>query len=918
MDEATGIIRRDHASEVERLHADHTGEVELLQNKLVETERAHMDHLKQSVKELEKALGTAAGQGLDDVTHSIEEQKAAQQHALRILEESLASEKESAFDAASRIEVLSSEVTTLQNRLEDETQNSKSIIKKIRLEMEEALHEKAQVVAMKDKDILGIQHELEELQLTHTRELEEVEYGTSQRTSTLESELAAIHEQLREHESSVAQLVPQHNEIVALKEQEIFNRGRIIESLQDDLQSLNQSKARELDAVKVTIIQEHERTVSTLRAEHELALQSTQDKHNETIRDLNLRHEHELQMVRREQAVAHGGLQTTIAELIASKTALQGIADSMEAEHATKLAHLQSTLAMVEGQAVEKQGSLEGALESATHEIAGLRKSLDALGQANSGKQDHHIEGLNQLKGELESVTKTLEQKDVAMNSLLEGHVAELQSLRDGHAKALEDLQQNYNALLDSWKEAQRAHPAALEAAQAEYEKLRKGASTDLEEMRSRLEVRHSQSRRDLEAQTAAKFVKVEKKHLRDLNDMQQQHEKSYHSLREELEKSNHDQSKAAQMEHNTVLAELHTRLEELQSQVVQHREALSGTETELQAVREQQAMTHRHSEHESQVEELQTQMRQAKAGATTLQKELDAMREQDKEIISNLITAAEGAAEDVAEAARLHEEMRQLRTEHEAEIANLQKHLGLENEKREKERKQGAEVRDRLTRELTEMDSLRKLLPVAKEEIEQYRHAAETARSEASQAKADCAEAIKVMIDTKSNHQMTALELEKLRAEAAKYKAKQSKHKATATEGSSYDQEMEALQLVADTEREQNDKLRHQLKEARISVDDQIARTRETEAALKVTTAELTEMKTKRANGSDFVASPAPKGGLRTSRWAASTEDDDDRSGGSQAAASEDLGPVIEGTVRNTSCVSRLQPRLTLPGSNT
>ena len=893
--EATESIRQEHASKIDEMSAAHAGDLIALRDKLSETERMYKEHVEQSMEELEKARSDATNQRSEHATRHIEELKKAHEEALKALEDGLVSEKRSGVDAASRIEELLSEVHGLRSHLDDERRKAKEMAVHDKQQFDESLHERDQNIALKDKDIIDLQHELEELQATHDRELEEVESAASQRTSTLESDLAALQAQVRDLESNAGKSSLRNDEIVEAKDREISSLGEVIESLQDEVQKLQESKERELDAVKVRLIQEHEHMVSTLLAEHELATQPALDEEKKKVTALYLKHEQEIQDLLKEHESSCGELHTTIAELVASKTALQVLIDSTKAQHATELAELQSRLVTTENTSKAAQEMLEKALETATNEITSLKKVLETINQESKGKDDQHEAVLKNLKDDLEHTTRTLEEKLTAAGTLTASHTAELQQLRDGHTKALGELQHDYNTLLDTWKDAERNHPAAIEAVRVEYVKLLDDAAVELEEQRTRLERRHSQSRRDLEAQNTEKITKAEKKQLRDLNDMQEQHEKSYTALREDLEKKMKADLAAVHESHNTTLSDL-------QAQVIQHREALSRAETELQVMREAHTATHRNDQHESQLKELQSQLVQARAETIRAQEELENVRQRDNETIDNLTATIEEAGSvmlDTSEADRLREEMSELTRQHAAEISKIQETMSIENEKREKERKQGAEVRDRLSRELMEMESLRKELPAAKEEIEQHQQAVEAAKTEAQQVKADLAAAFAVIEDLKAIRQQDVTKLAKLQAEAAKSKAKQSKHKSTGTESSGYNQELEALQLIADTERQHNDKLKEQLQEARLVAEQHLTRTREVEAALKVTTAELTEMQTKRANGDAFAASPAPKGGLRTSRWAAEPQDGDDQEDVSPVAG-EELGSVIEGTVGN------------------
>lgn len=70
----------------------------------------------------------------------------------------------------------------------------------------------------------------------------------------------------------------------------------------------------------------------------------------------------------------------------------------------------------------------------------------------------------------------------------------------------------------------------------------------------------------------------------------------------------------------------------------------------------------------------------------------------------------------------------------------------------------------------------------------------------------------------------------------------------------------------------------------------------RELESALKVTTAELVELRTNRPNGSSYSGSPIPKSGFRSSRWA--RVDGNGSGEGGDALVGEDLSSHVQGQV--------------------
>lgn len=243
-----------------------------------------------------------------------------------------------------------------------------------------------------------------------------------------------------------------------------------------------------------------------------------------------------------------------------------------------------------------------------------------------------------------------------------------------------------------------------------------------------------------------------------------------------------------------------------------------------------------------------------------------------------------------------LRKEIIELTKQHATEISKIQETLRTENEKRDMERKQGAEVRDRLANEVRELEGVRKELPSVREEAERYRMAAELARLEMHEVDNRLQQALAASQDHEASHRDLSVEVDKLRAELADLKAKPAESRGHSKQRSSHSHELEALQIMADKEREYTDKLKKQLDEATIVADRHATRVREVEAALKVTTAELTEMRTRRANGQEFTTSPAPKGRLRTSRWISESSQENHATESDWSGVG--LGSHIEGTV--------------------
>ena len=169
-----------------------------------------------------------------------------------------------------------------------------------------------------------------------------------------------------------------------------------------------------------------------------------------------------------------------------------------------------------------------------------------------------------------------------------------------------------------------------------------------------------------------------------------------------------------------------------------------------------------------------------------------------------------------------LAEVLKDVRTDYDAAVAKLQEDIERESEKREKERRQGADVHDRLAHEL---DHMRLELVSCKEKMEASRKDAEIANAREQETQHAVAKA----------HRL---------AELAR----------------------------ADTEKKQSDGLRTHLRDTLNQIEAQTTKIRELEAALKVTNAEIVELKTERHHQANrgFVNSPPPMNGLRSSRWEA------------------------------------------------
>ncbi|KAL9119814.1 MAG: hypothetical protein Q9187_003628 [Circinaria calcarea] len=577
--QTTEKLRQEHGAELERISANHMGELEAVHSRLAEAVAQEKRISERCFQDIEEAKRVSMDRGSKETASLLEAQKQSHKDALKALEEELDSEKSNGVDIASRLQHYVSEVLALQTQLEEERERSEDQLQGVNKRFRVMIEEKDDCINSMKREISIIEDKLAQERISHIRELKETKLGYELRVNELEDKLVASDCRILELQDAVDVTMTEHGSILQAKEHEILSLGQVIESLQEQVQGIQQHKEQELDTAKAQMFREHQNALQKLQAEHELGLKRSQAEADERVAEL----------------IAHYEQETGRSDAACNKETM----DKLEFEDSMSLA------AAAEG--VKKTSS-------------------------------------------------------------------------------------------------------------------------------------------------------------------------------------------------------------------------------------------------------------------------------------------------DSSESDCLRKEITELTKQHAIEILKIQETLRTENEKRNMERKQGAEVRDRLASEVRELESVRKELPPVREEAERYRMSAELARLEMHEVDNRLQQALAASQDHEASHRDLSVEVDKLRAELADLKAKPAGSKGHSKQLSSHSHELEALQIMADKEREYTDKLKKQLDEATVAADRHATRVREVEAALKVTTAELTEMRTRRANGQDFTNSPAPKGRLRTSRWISQSSQENHATESDWSGVG--LGPHIEGTV--------------------
>ena len=869
-----------HTSEVADLIATHDSDLAASNSRIDEAEARLKDHLAQSVRDIEEAKRVATLSSAEESKATLNSQLENNAAALAGLERQLAEERSSGLDAASRIQNLRSELSSLQVLLSEANQRHTDSLRKSDEDHLIELIERENAIATKDQEILALRGEIELLRTSHRDQVDKAKFTASEQSSALQSELAALREKCDNLDAHRQSASTTHTEDLKSKDREINDLGRVIEDLQNLTQQTHEMKEKAVDEAKIDLIKEHDKIVLNL-----------QQKHREAIDGMAQAHEEELEIHRKEQSTSMDTVTELKNSLELSERDLK--ATKVAATEASETVHaLDLKVRALESERDEAQAgksSTDDALQQPSSEILNLKKSLDAIGSDSQNKDDQHQLAIKKLKDELDSTAKALEDKTIEGSSYSETLAHELKVLRQSHnvdmedmktksKAALQDLQNTYDDLLETSSRAEKENSITLEKVKTEHREVLNKHAQDIENLKiahlnemdalkSDAEAQRSQDRQSINS-SAEKAEKAEKKYLRDMDELQQRHEQRCISLRNELETAEQAKSLEAQTAHDTVLSDL-------RSQLQHHKELLAEAEEQSRILKE----TQDDGSCAAKVEALNSQLEKAEAEAS-----------QAKEQVTNLVAAAEEASKalpDTTELDRLRQEMSELTRHHAAELSKIQENIELESEKREKERKQGAEVRDRLVAESERLrHELLDTIAVAKE----HQTAMLVSAGMLQDANQKLSTSRHVADRHKSEHRKG---LEELKAAQTQIEALKAAHSRTEAERSpNLSRESEALKVDLAAERDRSAKLEERLRETQ---EMHSTRIREMESALKVTTAELVELKTERPNGSAIAASPAFKSGLRSSRWAVKDNDenlnDDPKEG-------EKLGSLIESNV--------------------
>lgn len=756
---------------------------------------------------------------------------------LQELELDLAAERKRSNAAASMSEELDLENSRLRTVQID--QRTWLADKQQRLdEQADLLEKKEDMILGKDREILELRLEMQELHTKQACQLEDVEKNSLDTRNQLEDEISVVRDDLSRLKFSHQSVIASHEKEVVSKDEEIKGLAQVIEGFQTQIQRIHEQKEREVNETKLDLIEEHEKVISDLHQKHRDETADRELSNEQKLRDLRAEHENALESTRDNYASNLRRMDDLLQDSVIKN-------ETMEQEISNEKVIIEKLEVQIASLTNEK-AELGDVFRHASDEVKGLKKTLDTLSHDAEDKDRQHAAAVKKLEEELSETTRTLEERITERDTRLKRHAEEIESLSSLHAvdlKALEsesrdaliEMRKNHDKLIAQSIQTEREYGEELGALKSEHAETLEKRAQELEHLIST----HATETRD-------KLDQIERTHQEEIKALVQSTDQKYESLCQEMNLANE------QLQHHRDSRDIQAeRCEELTNLVESLKSQLATSQAEL---------SHANSE----IARLMTDIEEARK---TLQ--------------------------DTTEIDSLRYEMFELTRQHAVEIARMQETLEVENEKRAKERKQGAEVRDRL---VSETEKLTNELSAVKLEADKYRmdlHIAQAGIEQGVKKNDGNSQGMELL---KAGHQKAADDLNLAQAEIEKLKSVLSQHREE--EEFNVNQELEALQMAADAEREQNTKLREQIREATVAAERQATRLRELESALKVTTAELVEARTVRPNGSEYLASPAPTSGLRSSRWA--IPDVADQIDGERGEDDENLGSTIYGNVRD------------------
>lgn len=849
--EAARQLHDDQTSKIEELIVNHEKQLKEAHSRVDDLEFRHREELASTIKDLEEAKRLAISQSSKEIADSLGLQIETHKSKFQALEQELKDEKDRGLDASSKLHHLQSDISTLQKLL-SETSAERQKQHDTKQSLDEEYH---RTIKARDQDILGLKTEIGDLQSLQASELEEVRSSSSAQRAALESDLVNLRQNIRDLETSHHSTAANYNDELASKECEIKGLGQVIKESQDKIKELHEMKERGIDETKHNLIQEHQRAISDFRRKNLEEFSETSVKHSQELESLREQDQNILESTKAAHAKKIEDIQTLLEE---SKSNLEQTKLAKEDALTTidSLNKKISSLVSERDDAKKTKLFTETALKHTSDENESLKKSIEALSAESREKEEQYLATFQKIKGELNNKVKL--------------HATDLQEQESKNQSSFLKLQNSYDSLLATWNQAEKEHPATMEKLKTEHTQAVQNHTKTLEDLKNA----HAND-------INSRVNEVELKHQQEVENLKLEHEKEFSTFRKDAQDKEDAKLLDVQEVHEAKLSDIALHLHE-------QNELLAHTEEQLQDYKDKGNSETQPHEDEGLLQELE----RLKAEADRAKEEIKQLTETAEEV--------KKAVPDITEADQLQHEISLLMAQHSAEMSKVHENAAHEREKREKERRQGAEIRDRLA---SETERMRNDLLKAQADSEEHQKALDVCKKIVQEANGNHAAAQKAAEHHESEYYKAIQELKTSQAKVEEHEAAKLSYEAN--ESSANKQELEALQIAADRERIQNAKLKEQMHDIQLASERQATKLREVECALKVTTAELIEAQTSRPNGNEFSASPAPKSGLRSSRWGALSDADQDSNDDTREG--EALGPFIEGNVGSQSLRSRL-----------
>lgn len=841
-------LRSEQNSKIEDLIAANERDLEAAHSTTKEIEARHKEYTRQSLEDLEAAKAEAAA-ALESAEKSQELDSKLQNLASELAELTLqlSQERANGVSSASAIQGLQSEVSSLQQLLSETDQKNNKVIRKLD-ELEEQrlniLKEKEHAIGMRDDNISKLESEIRDLQANSAQHLEKIRSASLEKSNVLEDDLANARERLHQLEVSHQEANTEHRKILEAKQEEIRGSGLIIEDFKTQMQQLQMKIEQGIDEAKTELLKDHHKSVFELQEKHSEEIQTLTERYEKERETLQDGYQNSLLMLQTEKSHIKNSLEASESALAAVKVQNAEASKTIDALNA-KL----RTLGSERDEAQAAKNSSDEGLQKASDEIRSLKKCLDTIREENRNREDEHLRAIRQIKDELGAAAELIDENKAEAKSTSEAHMAKLQELRTNHTEAIEELERNgegklqdlqkaFNELLKSSTQAGQDHPVEIERLEAahrqvldkhmqDFESLRLTHHKEMDELRSEAEHLQSEHALKLDSSHNERIAQNEKFFEQNINELQRQHDERCAALRNELEAAEKEKFEVAQQAHDTALSELTSQLQHQTSR-------LNHTEEQLRVTKEthdEWVSPDKLTDILQQVEELKLQLENAHAEI-----------EESKSDVTTLAAALEDSSKVASD--RLQHETSQLKNQSVVEVSRLQETIALENEKREKERKQGAEVRDRLAAESERLGlellsvhervaEQQKVIDLSAIELVKVNQVLETALEAAQRHENISQEARNGLEDAQAEIEL--LRMASLQAEKNKESA------------SGLTLEIEKLQKAADAEREKISTLEDQLREAQIISEKRAARAQEVESALQFTTEKLVKLQTER-----------------------------------------------------------------------